>query len=241
MRIFAKTDKGIIRTDNQDAYINGTLSDGAVYAVVCDGMGGVSGGNVASDIAVKAIKEEIFKKYTENLSDTQIRRLYIDAIDIANSIIYEIASKEKTLTGMGTTVVAVLIKNNIAHILHAGDSRAYIIADNNIRQLTKDHSYVQDMVDMGQLTSEEAKRHPKKNIITRAIGIEKNIDVEYTNIAFNKNDILLICTDGLTNHVDDNEIFKIIQEGADGACDKLIAKAKSLGGSDNITIVLITD
>lgn len=241
MQIFGKTEIGKVRTDNQDRYLFGTLNDGAIFSIVCDGMGGVSGGSVASDIAIKAIVEDINNKFNIKMTNNEIKQLCFDAINIANSIVYEISSKEKALSGMGTTVVLTIIIENIAHIVHIGDSRAYLIKNNEVKQLTRDHSFVQEMVDLGKLTKQDAKTHPKKNIITRALGVSKHIEAEYTNIEFEENDVLLICTDGLINHINEDEFINlIVVNDLQRTCDKLVELALDRGGNDNITLVLLS-
>lgn len=238
MKIAGKTDIGLVRTENQDAFQIKHINDDTALVVVCDGMGGVSGGNVASVIAVNAITDEFLKKFNSSLSDTAVKINLSEAIRVANNIIYGIALNESQLSGMGTTVVAVLLRNDKALILHAGDSRAYHISDKKISQVTKDHSFVQEMVDLGQLSKEEARLHPKKNIITRALGVSDKIDIEVNTITLDKTDKLLICTDGLTNHVEDDEILELSKN--DSPCDAMIELAKERGGSDNITIAMVS-
>lgn len=241
MQIFGKTEIGKVRTDNQDRYLFGTLNDGAMYSIVCDGMGGVSGGSVASDIAIKSIVEEITNKFNIKMNNNEIKNLCFEAINVANSIIYEISSKEKALSGMGTTVVMAIIIENTAHIFHIGDSRAYLIKSNEVKQLTKDHSLVQEMVDIGQLTKQDAKTHPKKNIITRALGISKNIEAEYTNIELDDTDILLLCTDGLINHINEDEFINlVVEKELKKSCEKLVELALDRGGKDNITVIILS-
>ncbi len=241
MNIFGKTEVGKVRKDNQDRYLFGTLNDGAIYSIVCDGMGGVSGGSVASDIAIKSIVEEINTKFNNNMTNNEIKNLCFSAMNIANSIIYEISSKEKALTGMGTTVVLVILVENTAHIFHIGDSRAYLIKNNEVKQMTKDHSFVQEMVDLGKLSKQDAKTHPKKNIITRALGVSKNIEAEYTNIELEDTDVLMLCTDGLINHINEDEFIDLLVENElQITCDKLVKLALDRGGKDNITLVLLS-
>ncbi|MBS7361128.1 MAG: serine/threonine-protein phosphatase, partial [Oscillospiraceae bacterium] len=149
MKIVAKTDKGKVRKDNQDSYAAGELPGGVAWAVVCDGMGGAAGGNVASSIAVKMISEKIAASYQHGMSDNSIRNMLISVIETANTSIYEMSCTVESLNGIGTTVVAVIIRDSTLYIAHAGDSRAYRISENSMRQLTRDHSVVQDMVEHG--------------------------------------------------------------------------------------------
>lgn len=242
MKIASKTDTGLVRNSNQDSYAAGELMDGTAWAVVCDGMGGANGGNVASANAVKIISEYISSSYHENMNSNSIRTLLQSAICGANVRLYDMAHTIESLEGMGTTVVAAIVSNGMLHITHAGDSRAYLVRDNKLIQITKDHSIVQSMVDKGQLTQEEAKSHPKRNVITRALGVTENIDFEYNETEFYEGDQILICTDGLTNYVSENDIEKVISDNNFYEYPKkLIDIANEKGGGDNITIVVVSD
>ncbi len=239
-RAIGHTDKGRVRVKNEDAYDIGKFEDGAVWAVVCDGMGGVNGGNVASMIAVDVIAKAFTKSYREDADGNSIRSMLLTALNAANTYIYEAAKEDEELAGMGTTAVAVVVKEDTAYIAHVGDSRAYLIRDNSIEQETRDHSMVQALVERGELTEEEAMTHPKKNYITRAVGVEEELDVDYNEIPLQDTDAILLCTDGLTNCVGKEEILSIIQEnGALASPDLLVEQAIEHGGNDNITVVVI--
>jgi len=237
MNVYSKSHIGKVRATNQDyCYVN-KIDKNCILAVVCDGMGGVSGGNVASEIAVKAVVEEIESKLSTLRDEPSIKRIMKNAVNVANMVIYQISEHERDLSGMGTTIVVAIVVDRSCYIYHAGDSRAYLIND-DIIQITKDHSFVQTMLDLGQISKDEAKEHPKKNIITRALGISEVMDFEYNKTVLEENEILLICTDGLTNHVSDELILKIVKEN-DNPTDKLIKTANENGGSDNITVAVI--
>ena len=240
MKIVAKTDTGKVRASNQDAYAAGELPNGVAWAVVCDGMGGAAGGNVASTTAVKIISEQITSKYRSGMSSKSIRNMLFAAITAANVSVYEIARSNEELRGMGTTVVACIVCDNEAYIAHAGDSRAYMLRQNNLTQLTRDHSMVQDLVETGKITPDEAKNHPRKNIITRALGVDDTIDIDFCVEELNEDDTLLICTDGLTNYVDIDEIRDITaSDGFYGYAESLVKRANENGGGDNITVVAL--
>ncbi|MEG0770397.1 MAG: Stp1/IreP family PP2C-type Ser/Thr phosphatase [Clostridia bacterium] len=240
MNTFFKSDVGKIRTDNQDFGYCTTLDDGAIISIVCDGMGGVSGGRVASEIAVKSIYENIKNGYKKLKNTKQKIELLKQAIDAANKVVYDISTHESELSGMGTTVVLTFVENKVAHILHVGDSRAYLIRNNEIKAVTKDHSFVQEMLDIGQLSYESAKNHPKKNIITRALGVLPELKTDYNKIDITKGDKILICTDGLTNEVSDEQILEIVNTSPDDEmCSRLINTALTNGGADNITVAII--
>lgn len=242
MKIVAKTDKGLVRSSNQDAYAVGELPGEVAWAVVCDGMGGEVGGNIASALAVKVISEKITSAYNEKMRDASIKNLLDSAICAANIEVYDMAYSRPDLQGMGTTVVAVIVRDKTAFIAHAGDSRAYIVSGETIQQITTDHSLVQNMVDRGEITAEQAQHHPKKNFITRAVGVEKRIDIDFSEIDLNDNETLILCTDGLSNFVTNKEMIDDIKDGQYYAfADRLVKRANKNGGGDNITVVAIAN
>lgn len=240
MKIVAKTDKGLVRKNNQDAYAVGELPGEVAWAVVCDGMGGAAGGNIASALAVKVISDKITSSYNERMRDSSIKNLLDSAIAAANIEVYDMAYSRPDLKGMGTTVVAVVVRNNVAYIAHAGDSRAYLVNENGVEQITVDHSLVQNLVDRGEITKEEAEHHPNKNVITRALGVDKRIDVDFSEVDLYENETLILCTDGLSNCVNNSELAEDIKDGQYYAfADRLVKRANRNGGNDNITVVAI--
>ena len=240
MKIVAKTDKGLVRENNQDAYAVGELPGEVAWAVVCDGMGGAAGGNIASALAVKVISDKITSSYNERMRDSSIKNLLDSAIAAANIEVYDMAYSRPDLKGMGTTVVAVVVRNNVAYIAHAGDSRAYLVNENGVEQITVDHSLVQNLVDRGEITKEEAEHHPNKNVITRALGVDKRIDVDFSEVDLYENETLVLCTDGLSNCVNNSELAEDIKDGQYYAfADRLVKRANRNGGNDNITVVAI--
>lgn len=242
MKILGKTDIGRVRPTNQDCYCAGEHDFGMTWMVVCDGMGGPAGGNIASSTAAKVLSDNINLKYKKNMSRRSIKNLLLTAVNAANINVYDMAASNEELNGMGTTAVAAVIEKGVAHIINVGDSRAYILNESGINQVTIDHSLVQQMVDCGRLTPEEAKTHPHKNIITKAVGIKEMLDADYFEIELNKGDILLLCTDGLTNNLSDEDIYSIVSENKSNEfIDILIDRANENGGSDNITVVAAVD
>lgn len=241
MRIVAKTDIGLKRVCNEDSYAAGELPGSVAWAVVCDGMGGATGGNIASSTAVKLISERISSGYHKGMTSNSIRNILISAITAANFSVFDISRENPELTGMGTTVVVAILVDGVACIAHAGDSRAYILSKSGLRQLTKDHSFVQEMVDNGSLTEDEAKIDPRKNIITRALGVDEDIRIDFCEEFLDEDDVLLICTDGLTNYVTESEICDITNESNYYEyAEKLVNRANSNGGGDNITVVTLS-
>lgn len=236
-----KSDIGRVRTTNQDAYHIGKISTDMAWSVVCDGMGGANGGNVASLVAVGAISANMDRNYSPQKPDSSIHSLITTAVINANALVYQKSKQSPELSGMGTTVVLTVIKNDMAYIAHAGDSRAYHITDTNIRQITKDHTMVQYLIETGELTPEKAKDHPKRHLITRAVGVEENISVDYNETELKKGDRVLICSDGLSNLVNETEIQNIVNKNSSpaDAIDQLIELANERGGNDNITVVIM--
>ena len=237
MKIFGKTDIGLVRSSNQDAFRIGKFDSGTVWAVLCDGMGGASGGDIASKMAVDLIAERILGNYNDNMKTSSVANLLESAINFASIKIFDIAREDETLSGMGTTVVAAVIRDGEAMISHAGDSRAYIIGE-DIRLVTTDHSIVQEMLDRGEITEEEAKHHPIKNYITRALGVKDRISVDFTTEDFGEDDILLMCSDGFSNMIESDSLKELIKCADDDTCKKLVDTANSNGGKDNITVVI---
>lgn len=243
MKIVAKTDIGKVRENNQDSYAAGELPGGVAWAVVCDGMGGAAGGNVASSTAVKIISEQITAAYRPSMGVTSIKNLLLSAITAANISVYDISRANPELEGMGTTVVTAVVADGTACIAHAGDSRAYMLMHGGeLRQLTKDHSMVQELVETGKITPNEAKVHPRKNIITRALGVRSEVQIDFCAEDIEAEDVLLLCTDGLTNYVENSEICALASDGRYYEyAERMVARANANGGGDNITVVAISD
>lgn len=241
MKIVARTDIGLARDNNQDSYAVCELEDGAVLAVVCDGMGGAAEGALASYEAVRSIKERITERYYDGMSDISVKVLMISALENANKFIYDLSLSDKKYEGMGTTVVAALITNSYVYIAHAGDSRAYKISDGQLSQLTRDHSVVQSMLENGEITPEEAAEHPSKHIITRALGVDAEIRIDFCQESFDGGEMMILCSDGLSNFVNSDDIISLSEESNYFEfADKLVNLANQNGGGDNITVVAVT-
>lgn len=244
MQVFGRSDIGLKRKSNQDCFYYAKVNENTLWAIVCDGMGGVNGGDVASNLAVKSIKNSLNNENWEEPSETQsnIKRMLKNALKKANLEIFTDAQDNKNLAGMGTTAVLVAVTEDKIHVAHVGDSRAYLVRQGKIKQLTIDHSMVQKMIDEGEITHEEAKMHPNKNIITRALGISKDVDVDYSMKTRKPEDSIIICTDGLTNYLDQKEILAYFKakQGED-IVDGLISAANERGGADNITVVVLCE
>ncbi len=240
MNVYGKTDIGRVRSTNQDAFVCGRLFEDTVFAVVCDGMGGANGGGVASATAIRILSDRLVTAYREGMGDSSVRNLLESAIAAANIEIYDTAMAEPELRGMGTTVVAAIVTGSRVHIAHVGDSRAYLVTSEELEQITRDHSIVQAMVEKGQLTQKEAQNHPRKHFITRALGVEETVQCDYTDFTLPEEGRLLLCTDGLTNMVETDDIYAIVRSmDTEQSVGALLDAANAAGGSDNITAVMI--
>lgn len=240
MKVFAKSDIGRAREMNQDAYYASQPSDTVGLYIVADGMGGYNGGEIASSLAVTATKDFIENNFAETEhTKEKLQELVKNAIEYANMLVYEKSKEVPELEGMGTTIEVALVHNNRVYIGHIGDSRIYRIRKEFIRKLTTDHSYVQKLVKDGTISKEEATHHPKKNMLTKALGCTSFVEPDVTVKGFLKDDILVLTSDGLTNMVKDQEIYEIVKFNIDIATDKLIDKANENGGLDNITVIIV--
>ena len=236
----ANTDIGLKRKINQDGYNFKAFGDECAWIVVCDGMGGMAAGNIASAETVKLLSRSLNDNLSQRSSGEFIRNLLKSSIESANAAVFEEASNSAELKGMGTTVVCAVILNGVCYVAHAGDSRLYRFHNGVLNQVTTDHSVVQTMVDSGQLTEEQAKSHPNKNIITRAVGVHSNIEIDFDEFDVFDSDVILLCTDGLTNCVSDEEIVSVIEnEDFNCTAERLTEIANNNGGFDNSTVVVV--
>lgn len=241
MKVFAKSDIGKAREMNQDSYYVSMPSENTGLFIVADGMGGYNGGEIASRLAIVSAKNYIennFSKVEHNKEELQ--KLIKNAIEYANMVVYEKSKEDQELEGMGTTIEVVLAYNDRVYIGHIGDSRIYRIRKNIIRKLTVDDSYVQKLVKDGTITKEEAKHHPKKNMLMKALGCTSFVEPIVAVKGFLEDDVIVITSDGLTNMVSDEEMLAIIENNVEKASDELIKKANEAGGLDNITVVIVS-
>ncbi len=240
MKAFAKSDVGKVREMNQDSFYASKPIDEIQLYILADGMGGYNGGEIASKIAVKSAKSYIFNNFTAIEHDREnIMNLIKNAIEYANMVVYEKSKQTDELDGMGTTIDVCLIYSGKIYIGHVGDSRVYRKRKEFFRRLTTDHSYVQQLVTDGTITTEEAYNHPKKNMLTKALGCTAFVEPDVLVKGYLRDDIILMCSDGLTNMVKDDEISKILSESPEKAYKVLVNKANANGGLDNITVITI--
>ena len=241
MQAWGLTDPGCVRKQNQDAYQIVQLDRGTMLCIVCDGMGGAKSGNIASTLAVEVFVEEVRRSWKSFMDQEDIDQMLWGAAKLANFTVYDQAQQFEEFEGMGTTLVAALVRSRSATFVNVGDSRAYCIDREGIFQITKDHSLVQLMVDRGELTPEVAKTYPGKNFITRAIGTEPVVLCDIYHMEVAKGDFLLLCSDGLSNMMDDQEILFEVVHGVNKqhCCKRLLNIAKNRGAPDNVTSVLV--
>lgn len=241
MEVWGLTDPGLVRTQNQDYYLFQKLGTHDLLAVVCDGMGGARSGNIASRLAAEVFAKEVRKGYRTGMTRDQVDYLLRTAITIANTSVYETAQLNPDMSGMGTTLVAVLVVDMQAYFANVGDSRGYLMNRLGIQRVTLDHSLVELMVQRGELTSEQAKSYPGKNYITRAVGTEQSVECDLYISVLRPGDCILLCSDGLTNHLADQELLFEVIHGVNkqDCCQRLIGIAKDRGAPDNVTAVLV--
>lgn len=240
IKAYGKTDIGKAREINQDYYyLSESLDDVQLY-MLADGMGGYNGGEIASKLAIQTAKSYIENNFSEvNKDKDSIIQLVGSAMEYANMVVYEKSKESKELEGMGTTLEICLIYNNKAFIGHVGDSRIYRIRKDFMRKLTQDHSYVQKLVKDGTITQEEAVHHPQKNMLMKALGCNAFVEPDVMVRGFLKEDIFVICSDGLTNMVPQEEIYRLAKKDIEQAPKELVKIANDNGGYDNITVVVI--
>lgn len=251
MQYSAYTNVGRIRSQNQDCYMVTPFSEGVCLYTVCDGMGGASGGETASITACEVfhsavltgLKQLTAKEGPQGLTvASSVRKLLTAAAHKANDAVYQLSLSDSSLAGMGTTLVSLLLIRKTAYFINIGDSRAYYLSGNDLTQITKDHSYVQFLVDAGQIAPEEAESHPNKNIITKSVGTGPDLDPDLFMLDTRRADLLLLCSDGLSNMVKESDIAAILADDSMELAHKaqrLTALANIHGGADNITAVII--
>ena len=241
MKIAALTDIGSCRQENQDNYCARQLVDGTGWGLVCDGMGGAKSGNVASSLALQIFMQEVTRLRKPGMSQEQAGQMFREAVRLANFTVYDQSRQFEDFEGMGTTLVAAYVDHQMAVIANVGDSRCYLLNREGVRCLTTDHSLVQLMVQRGELSREQAKNYPGKNLITRAIGTEPGVECDLFYQPVQKGDYLLLCTDGLSNLLDDQEILFEVVHGVNKqlCCQRLLGICQERGAPDNVTSVLI--
>lgn len=241
MEAFGLTDLGLVRKQNQDDYRITELGEKSLLAVVCDGMGGAKSGNVASKLASDVFSSEVERSFTPDLNIEQAETILREACGLANRAVFEHSQLSEDFTGMGTTLVAILIKDDFAVAVNIGDSRVYRINDDGIYCVSVDHSVVEMMIRRGEISREQARTHPQKNLITRAVGTEASVECDAFRLELTPGDRFLLCSDGLSNLLADQEILFEVLHGTkkNDCCKRLLQIAKDRGAPDNVTSVLV--
>ena len=241
MEIWGATDRGMVRKQNQDTFRWTKLNDSQFLAVVCDGMGGAKSGDVASKLASEVFEADISQSVEPDMDQQSIVKMLVDGVKSANRAVYEQSLVSPDFKGMGTTLVAVFLQGSAAYIINVGDSRCYYLSEGEVSQVTEDHSVVGLMVARGQISEEEARTHPNKNLITRAVGTEPDVECDCFYLGLDQGEYLLLCSDGLSNMVSRPEMLFEIPHGENGTqcCQRLIDIAKNRGAPDNVTVVLM--
>ncbi len=239
MNVYSETNIGLSRNENQDRVRTAVIDGGACFAVICDGMGGQNAGSEASERAVNIVFERISKVFRPDYESRSIKNLLISSVTTANSVVYDTSVSSVEMRGMGTTCVAALVCGNKLYAVNVGDSRLYLI-NHEIRQISKDHTMVMRMYENGEITKEQLKNHPKRNYITKAVGVSATVVPDYFEFELTENSSLLLCSDGLSNYCEESEIFRTVKELAPNEVTAaLIQKALENGGGDNITVAFM--
>ncbi|MDO5547245.1 MAG: Stp1/IreP family PP2C-type Ser/Thr phosphatase [Eubacteriales bacterium] len=243
MNVYGKTDKGLVRSNNQDTYRTEVDKSGCAYLILCDGMGGARAGNVASAKTADVFLQYLREHCEPDMERDELARILIAGAAKANREVYEMAEQDpEQYNGMGTTLVGGVAIGDRIVLANIGDSRAYLLDGEQIAQITEDHSLVEEMVRAGRLSKEEARHYPGRNLITRAVGVDAAVEADLYEVILREGQILLLCSDGLSGMLSDGEIAGIVssEENFEHACEVLIAEACEAGGTDNITVVLYT-
>ena len=242
MDVWGLTDPGNVRKQNQDIFYTERLAEHCLLAVVCDGMGGAKAGNVASRLATDVFTEEVKRTFSQDMTPEETERVLRNAVTLANISVFEHSQLSEEFSGMGTTLVACLVYPRAILVVNVGDSRAYHFSADGVNCVTTDHSVVEMMVRRGELTPEQAKTHPSKNLITRAVGTGPQVESDIFRVKAERGDCILLCSDGLSNLMADQEMLFEVAHGAkkDDCCQRLLEIAKDRGAPDNVTAVLIS-
>lgn len=242
MFISSITDIGRKRSENQDRVFAEFLGENVSVAIVCDGMGGASSGGVASQLAIDSMVSRIKENYRTDMNENSIRNMMLTSVHYANTVVYENSKADIEKNGMGTTAVAALIVNKKIYVVSVGDSRAYLLDKDGIKQITTDHTYVEMLYRNGEITEEEKETHELRNVITRAVGVEADVDVDYFELEEYGNFSVLLCSDGLSKYCDSQMIYEtVFEKDLDDAVKKLVDHANESGGKDNITAAVVAN
>lgn len=241
MNVWTITDTGAVRQQNQDAFRVEAPQPGQMLLMVCDGMGGARAGNIASELAVGAFGDAVLERLADPERAGDIGLVLRESVEVANRVVFHRANTDPACLGMGTTLVAALVTDQVCYVVNVGDSRAYAVGSEGIRQITRDHSLVEDLVRRGEITPDQARTHPQKNLITRALGAGELVRADLFEEPRIPGAFLLLCSDGLSNVVTDQEILYEIIHGGEPSdcCKRLLDTALQRGAPDNVTAILL--
>ena len=242
MQAWGLTEAGMIRQQNQDYYLIQKLSRDQLLVIVCDGMGGAKSGNIASKMAVETFSDEIKRTVRANMKPEKVNAMLRSALELANKAVHEQSQLSEEYQGMGTTLVAAFFQKDKVTVINVGDSRAYLFNKTGVTPVTTDHSLVEMMVQRGELTREAAKHFPGKNLITRAVGTEVEVECDLYHLRLRKGDSVLLCSDGLSNLLSDQELLFEVVHGVNknDCCQRLMNIANYRGSPDNVTVALVS-
>lgn len=243
MEYFGITDKGRVRPTNQDIYrLEVRPEKESAFVLVCDGMGGANAGNVASRFAADSFLADAAGALDSAPDEIMRHKTMLHALEKANDTVFGLAGRQPEFRGMGTTLVGAFVQGREASILNVGDSRAYLFDGETLRQVSEDHSYVEEMRRLGRISAEDARTHPQKNLITRAVGVDATVDGDLFEVELRDTDILLLCSDGLTGMIEDEKIAEVLAKAGtlEDKGRELLTLALEGGGRDNITVALFT-
>ena len=241
MQCWFISDIGLVREENQDK-VEAQEFGGGILAAVCDGMGGERNGRQASEIAVRELFDRFRTGYRSGMNAEEMRALLLSSVSAANTVVYTTARMDYKSYGMGTTCVAAYVEPGWISIANVGDSRAYLVEEGKIRQLTRDHTVVNMLLQQGKITREEMKTHPQRNMLTRAVGVERVVSPDYYRVPCKENFVLLLCSDGLSGCCTDTEMLGILRKHPYADVPQILVQlALQKGGRDNISLALVTD
>ena len=241
MQTWGLTDPGNIRQQNQDSYAIVPFARDRVLMIVCDGMGGAKSGNVASSLAVEVFTGEVRRTQKAGMTPEKAAAMLRSALELANRAVYEQSQLSEDFTGMGTTLVAAFLSRDLAVIINVGDSRAYRVGTGRLERITRDHSVVEGLIESGNITAEQARTHPNRNLITRALGPEEHIECDVYDVTLGADERLLLCSDGLVVTATDEEMYEAVGRGdtPEESLEHLLELSKQRGAPDNVTAVLL--
>lgn len=240
IKIIGATDAGKVRNENQDAFAYRLIGDNWAYALVCDGMGGEKAGDVASVTACQLISKFFARDLQQDMTETSVKSVILSAISAANAKVHSMAKENPEYKGMGTTLALVVIMDTQMHVVNIGDSRVYLLSSGSLTQLTRDHTVVQSLLERGEISTQQAENHPQRHYITRAVGVNGCVDIDYQLLEFAPDNKILLCSDGFSGYITESTLPPLLEQAISTEdASPLINFANQQGGNDNVTAVVI--